>query len=441
MKAAFFLFRVEVDYSNNFFNSHLRTAVFQPPTINIKHMKKNYFSLFILLCLFLASAYPCTTAVISGKATPDGRSMIWKLRDTDNMTNSMRYFNDGKYVYLGLVDSKDIKGEHVWGGSNSAGFAIMNSASFNVNQKDTTSFKDQEGAFMKLALQTCATLEELEQLLNNRPRPMGLGAHFGVIDAQGGAAFYEVNNHSWTKFDANTAPEGYVLRTNYSETGTPDVGYGFIRRQTATKIFGDAEKENKINVETILQKFSRCFYHPVFGVDYRRKYESGEYVTDFISSDDMITRHGSASNMVIQGVKKGELPDMNTVWVQVGFPETSVSLPLWVRGGENMPMLLQYDKELKNSQLNQYAMEWKNAAYPIGRSDGYHYLNMTKLINPDKTGYIQRIERVEEEIFSLTEEKLKQWRKRTPSSLEIEKYYLFLNEKVTRFYVTENAEK
>lgn len=399
-------------------------------------MKKTILILLLAIFTFAEISNACTTAVISGKATPDGRSIIWKLRDTDNLENSMRYFNDGKYTYLGLVDSKDTKGENVWGGSNSVGFAIMNSASFNVNENDTASIENQEGVFMKLALQTCASLQDFEKLLNTHPRPMGLAAHFGVIDANGGAAFYEVNNHTWTKFDANDAPEGYVLRTNYSETGTPDVGYGFIRRQTADKIFADAKKTNSITTQTIMQQFSRCFYHPVFGIDYRKEYEAGNFKTDFISSDDMITRHGSASNIVIQGVKKGESPDMNTVWVQVGYPETSVSLPLWVRGGENIPEVLLYDQTLKNSPLSKYSMDWKDKAYPIGRSDGYHYLKMTELINPEKTGYVQRIEELEKDIFSQTEKFLSVWRKKAPNASEVEEYYKQLNQKVKDFYAS-----
>ena len=219
------------------------------------------------------------------------------------------------------------------------------------------------------------------------------------------------------------------------------MGYGFIRRQTADKIFADAAKAGNLSSRTVMQDFSRCFYHPVFGLDYREKHEKGAYETDFISSDDMITRHGSASTILIEGVKKGESPDMNTVWVQVGYPETSVSMPLWVRGGENIPNILQYDSALENSPLNQYAMDWKNEAYPIGRSDGYHYLKMTTLVNPQKTGYLQRIERFEEGIFSLTNEKLAKWRKTTPQPSEIENYYDFLNKKVGDFYGIERGKK
>lgn len=399
-------------------------------------MKKTSINIisFALLLLFAGKAFPCTTAVISGKATPDGRSMIWKLRDTDNLENSFRYFNDGKYSYIGLVDSKDTEGVNVWGGSNSAGFAIMNSASYNVNEGDTTSLKDMEGVFMKLALQTCASLQDLEKLLDTYPKPRGLAAHFGVIDADGGAAFYEVNNQTWTKFDANTNPNGYVLRSNYSETGTKDVGFGFIRRQTAEKIFAEAKQQNKLNYQTIVQKFTRCFYHPVFDIDYRKKYESGDFETEFISTDDFITRHSSASSIIVQGIKKGESSDMNTIWAQVGFPETSVAVPLWVRGGDNLPTAIEYDDAIKNSPMNAYAMEWKNNAYPIGRSDGYHYLKMTELINKNGTGYVQRIENIEKDIFSLTEENLTLWRKKTPNSSEISAFYNVLNNKVVDFY-------
>lgn len=391
----------------------------------------------LLLWIFLTlseKSIPCTTAVISGKATPDGRSMIWKLRDTDDLENCFRYFNDGEYSYIGLVNSGDMKGENVWGGSNSAGFAIMNSASYNVNENDTTSLKDREGIFMKLALQTCASLQDFEKLLNEYPKPRGLAAHFGVIDARGGAVFYEVNNYTWTKFDSNAASEGYVIRTNYSETGTPDSGYGFIRRQTAEKIFAEAKRMNRLNYQTIVQEFTRCFYHPVFGLDYREKYETSTPETVFIASDDLLTRHSSSSSIIVQSIKKGESPDMSTIWAQVGFPGTCIAIPLWVRGEKNLPQLVQYEESIKNSPLNYFASLWKKEAYPIGRSDGYHYLKVPVLVNSQNNGYIQRIEQLEKYIFAWTDEKLTSWRSMLPQASELETFYEQLDETVSGFY-------
>lgn len=48
-------------------------------------MKRMLFALIAVL-VFLGSAGPlsaCTSAVISGKVTPDGRPLLWKNRDTD----------------------------------------------------------------------------------------------------------------------------------------------------------------------------------------------------------------------------------------------------------------------------------------------------------------------------------------------------------------------
>src|SRR5690606_15324087 len=138
--------------------------------------------------------------------------------------------------------------------------------------------------------------------------------------------------------------EGYVIRTNYSETGTPDSGYGFIRRQTAEKIFAEAKRMNRLNYQTIVQEFTRCFYHSVFGLDYREKYETSTPATVFIASDDLLTRHSSSSSIIVQSIKKGESPDMSTIWAQVGFPGTCIAIPLWVRGGKNLPQLVQYEE-------------------------------------------------------------------------------------------------
>ena len=402
--------------------------------MKIKHALLIIISIFSVLN---ATIHACTTAVIAARNSANGRSMIWKLRDTDNIKNAMRFFDDGKYTYLGLVNSNDTLGLEVWGGTNSAGFAIMNSASYNVNVGDTTQLKDQEGIFMKLALQTCASLQDLENLLNTYPKPRGQASHYGVIDANEGAAYYEVNNWTWTKFDANDteiAPNGYIIRTNYSESGTKNKGYGFIRREAAETVFEKALENNKLDYRTVIQRFSRCTYHPVFGINYREKFESGTNESSFVASDDLITRHSSASSIIVEGVKPNESPTLTTIWTLVGYPNTCIAMPLWIAGGKNTPNILRYNSELQNSPLNEAAKEWKNKCYPLTRSDGYHYLKLDELINTENSGYIQRIEPLESTIFNESEEMLAKWRNQSPSTAEIESFYKKLNKKVSDFY-------
>lgn len=386
--------------------------------------------------LIVNTGIACTTAIISGKYTADGRPMIWKLRDTDYLKNKMLYFNDGKHNYIGLVNSEDINGEQVWGGANAKGFSIMNSASFNVNISDTSSYKDKEGFIMKQALQECATLEDFERLLNNLPKPMGLAAHFGVIDANGGAAFYEVNNYTFTKFDANNpveAPNGYIIRTNFSFTGKKDVGYGYIRFQTAQEIFYQAESKGQLNYQTIIQEFSRCFKHAVLHKDFEEEYKNIPDGPHFINSDDFITRHGSSSAILIHGVKSDESADLTTIWTIVGFPNTCIAIPVWVRGGKNLPQLLVEDKT-GNAPLNEMALQLKEQCYPIKRASGYKYLQISKLINAEKTGIIQKIEVAEKNIFIKTEENLNNWRKGNISEKEITNYYNWLDDFVRKTY-------
>ncbi len=63
--------------------------------------------------------------------------MLWKNRDADGSDNQVVFLADGKYPYVGLVNRGDTMGLQIWAGANTAGFAIMNSASYNLESGDT----------------------------------------------------------------------------------------------------------------------------------------------------------------------------------------------------------------------------------------------------------------------------------------------------------------
>ena len=76
--------------------------------INICAGMKN---LFLLLCLLAGSVMPtwaCTSAVVSGRATPDGRPLLWKHRDTDFLKNHVEYVKGEKYDFIAVVNSEDL---------------------------------------------------------------------------------------------------------------------------------------------------------------------------------------------------------------------------------------------------------------------------------------------------------------------------------------------
>ena len=61
----------------------------------MKPILKLACTLAITLCL-ADPLSACTSAVVSGKVTPDGRPLLWKNRDTDFMRNHIDYVKGEK---------------------------------------------------------------------------------------------------------------------------------------------------------------------------------------------------------------------------------------------------------------------------------------------------------------------------------------------------------
>ncbi|MDE5998278.1 MAG: hypothetical protein K2G77_08740, partial [Muribaculaceae bacterium] len=145
----------------------------------------------ILICLIagaFAPAFACTSAIIGAELNPYGRPLLWKHRDTSSIDNKVEYVAPGPegFGYTGLFNASDRKLKECWTGFNSEGFAIMNTASYNLkDDKVPEKDMDKEGLVMTKALRTCVTVDDFARLLDTLPRPMGVEANFGVIDATG----------------------------------------------------------------------------------------------------------------------------------------------------------------------------------------------------------------------------------------------------------------
>lgn len=205
-----------------------------------------------LLFLFLPiAADACTAVIISGKVRPDGKPVMFKHRDTGNLDNTIEFFKGEKYGFIGLVNrdwrtnpvAKHTNGvPEVWSGRNMVGFCIINTATYDLKDDDVAkSEMDREGLVMYRALEICRTTADFERLLDTLKRPMGVEANFGVIDAYGGAAWYEVNNHSWVKYDVNEEPSGYRVVTNFTFSGRVKDRKGVDRYEKACRILAETK--------------------------------------------------------------------------------------------------------------------------------------------------------------------------------------------------------
>ncbi len=396
-------------------------------------------SFIVALCIMMsAPLHPCTTVIVSGKHTRDGRPLMLKHRDSDSLNNRLMSFEDGRYRYIGLVNSGDREGTEVWCGYNSAGFAIMNSADYNLNLADTSSVRDREGYVMKQALQTCATLADFEVLLRALPKPMGVEANFGVLDAQGGAAYYETGNNGFTKFDANdpsTAPFGYLIRTNYAFTGDRSEDYGLIRSRTADALLYAGMTTRELDVSYLLQKVSRSLMHSLTGTDLTRLAPSERDGMVFVPFRDFIPRFISSASVLIQGVKPGEAAEEGTVWTILGFPPCSVAIPAWLAGGSQLPALLVADST-GNAPLCTMALRLKERCFPITRESGRDYLQLGALLTKENTGIMQRLRPLEDSVRTEAGRRLASWRLKGFARNQIQDFYRWADALVRRYFET-----
>ena len=342
---------------------------------------KRIFSLSIVL-LALISALPadaCTSAIFTGKATPDGRPLLWKHRDTGELNNRIEFFPSGngrKYSFIGLVNSP-VKDGEVWTGTNEVGFSIMNTASYNL-QSEAADFEDQEGVVMYQALGSCKTLKDFEQLLDKMKKPRGVEANFGVIDAEGGAAYYEVNNTQWRKVDVNDpkiAPEGFLVYTNHSYTGRKDEGMGYVRYNTANEILHKGWiRGEEFTPQWIFNNLSRSYYNSLLGIDLNRNPELAP--DGWFVDQDFIPRRSTSASIVVKGVKPGENPELTVMWTILGYPPCSIAVPLFVAAGADQPETMVKGKNSWNSPMCDAALARRAKVFPLKRGNGKNYFNI-----------------------------------------------------------------
>ncbi len=350
---------------------------------------KRYFLAFLLLVAMVTVAEACTSAIVSGRLTANGRPLLWKNRDTGDQNNRVERIkaHDGLYEFVALFDARDTKDSAAWLGFNERGFAIMNTASYNLNDDNVPERDmDREGVVMRYALERCTTVDDFERVLEQLPKPLGVEANFGVIDAQGNGAYFETGNFKWVKYDLAEEPTGILTRTNYSVSGREGQGNGYIRHDNERELLRPYILERNITPATFTEVISRTFYHSRLGQNFN---ESGQ---EWIVDQDFIPRRISTASVVIEGVLPGEDPSLTTMWIALGYPPCAEVFAAWT--GENgVPDVLRGTTKNRHSVQCDLVNEREAEVFSIKRGNGQHYINLSKLYNKEGTGYVQVLTR------------------------------------------------
>jgi hypothetical protein len=395
-------------------------------------MRKYLF--FLIALLITPDGSACTSAIVSGKCTSDGRPLMWKQRDTDNENNKLRYFTGNGFDYIGVVSAGKAEAS-VWIGMNEAGFSIMNTASYNLNDTLEQVKDRSEGLFMSQALMLCGSIRDFEKLLDTLSRPTGLQSNFGVIDSYGGAAYFEVGDRKWTKVDVNdpvNAPLGFIVRTNYSFSGDPKRGRGYARYLSAFDIFYRNAMINNLNPEAILQETARSLWN-TFTRDDLKDMATGEKEVRLVHFNDNIARKSSTSSTVIRGIREGDELSSSTMWVVVGWPLAAVAYPAWFNPGKMLPEMLTAPVEA-HAPLCDVSLELKKRSFPSDYGNGPEYLDINRIYNTDGTGYLQWMLPLEERIFDLSMKEMADWEGKRPLARQVSSLYKKIDELIIDEY-------
>ena len=158
-----------------------------------------------------------------------------------------------------------------------------------------------------------------------------------------------------------TRREQYLGNTNFSRTGTPDQGGGYLRFEREAALL-KAAPAGKLSVDYVLQVMSRDLGHPLLHHPERAQWRTFPADTPvWLHTNHTIDRPSTASAVIIHNVKPGEDPRRATMWVMLGEPLTSIAVPLWVAAGAPPSELW----EGKDAALSKESARLKDVLRPL----------------------------------------------------------------------------
>lgn len=300
---------------------------------------RHFCFLLSAICIPTSSGPACTIGAFGTSSTADGRPILWKNRDVKNEHQEMRYFSSGRYRFVANVYAGETL--DVWAGINEAGFAIMNSNSFNIGGKEEDGKAADDGNVMRLALDNCATVGDFVRLMDSL-NVVGrqTAANYGVFDASGKTAIFEAANTYYVRYDADQESLGIVVRANYSYHGDTVRRTGKGRHDRAWQLVAPVARQKQITAEFVAWTLARDMGTVSFDPYPLPFYGTfGSLPFGYISAETTVCRTTTRSVQIMVGPKPGADPAGGMMWTMLGPPEAAGPVPLWVQGGP-VPELL-----------------------------------------------------------------------------------------------------
>lgn len=389
--------------------------------------------LFLFLCVAW-SAFACTSVIVSGKVTTDGRPCIFKNRDGSTADIVVETVKGKRFRYLAMVTANDLTARNVRSGFNEKGFSVINTNTH--NQNGTKQDSGNNNRIMRCALEICVTTKDFERMLDSLPHPLKVNSNYGVMDAEGNVAYYEVGNYKYVKYDVNdpkVAPNGYLVRSNFAFSGDRRKDVGVVRYKALDTYMSSLRKKGEISHEDIIRGASRFFVHGETGVNLNEMMPKNNQKPVYVSIKNYITNRLTTNAQLIQGVKKGEDPLHTVGWTICGSPMTTVCIPVWITRDHRVPKIMSRNTS-KHSSICDAGLQLKKRLFPDDKKREESDINIAQLINKKGNGILQQIIPIETEIFRRAKKVQNSIQIQGFSTHEINDFYMWVDSYVASEY-------
>jgi len=375
-------------------------------------MKNNITKIYVLFILLYAiPAFSLDTgifAVVSPVSSSGNRPMLWSNRESDHHIQ-LYFFHGRHYDFIGVIENNDTS--RVFMGMNTAGLALVYTNAFDQNSDSST----DNGKFTKSALGSCGKIDDVRELLQT----YNTNANFGCFDGYGLCAVFETGPGVLKKYDTDDsteAPDGFLVRANFSFSGSKDIPGTSWRYHRVCELLRGAVQSHNLDDKYIIQHIARDLKSPdmaPYPLPCEQKF--GNAPKGFVKTDASINQYRTVAGAVFQGVSKQNNVAPAFLWIIPGEPLCGVAVPLW-------PQCSNIPKELTGksiSNMSQLVSEKHNSIYH--KKKWPVYLD-SKLYARGKNSVLSTILRTENEIYSDTKKFTKSFQTKTVKFKDIEKF-------------------
>ena len=292
--------------------------------------------LLIALLSVLVESLACTSAIVASHRSSEGAPLLWKHRDSKDGNSRVEYVATGKYAYTASVPNSKKYTNAVFMGVNEKGLGVMNTATKKLPKATAEEYAASPceptnyifSRLMRYALSDCATVDEFEAFLRETKRKRGFCTNIGIADADGNAAYFEIWDLGYRRYDVKDRAEGFDVRSNFSFMGDPNSG---TSKRRYDLIMGEMTPHKGNFTPQQFMEYSRSYKSLAFG---------DVLATDdlFICENHTIPRSSTVSSAVL--VCDRENPRM---LVMNGHTVSSLAVPVYVKAKDNIPQCVKGD--------------------------------------------------------------------------------------------------